>query len=63
MSSFIWFELVSKNYVWKILRFSLGMGFNILKVGLDICDVILAISALGGMCSCISRWSELKWIS
>ena len=63
MSSFIWFELVSKNCVWKFLRFSLRMGFSILRVGLGICDVILSISVLDGMCSCIGRWSELRWIS
>ena len=32
VSSFIWFELASKNCVWKFSRFSFGMGFSILGV-------------------------------
>ena len=58
MSSFIWFELVSKNCVWKFLRFSFGMGFSILGGGLGIGDGVLAINVFGGICSCIGRWSS-----
>ena len=47
MRLFIWFELVSKNFVWKFLRFSLGMGFSILGGGMGICNVVLAINVLG----------------
>ena len=38
------------------------MGFNILGGGLGLGDGILAISVLGGICSCMGRWSELRLI-
>ena len=46
----------------KVLRFSLGMEFNITGGDMDMCNVVLAISALGGICNCIGRWSELRWM-
>lgn len=46
--------------MWKFSRFSFGMGFNILGSGSGLDDGILAISVLGGICSCMGRWSELR---
>ena len=63
VSSFIWFELASKNCVWKFSRFSFGMGFSILGGGSGLGGGIMAISVLGGICSCIGKWSELRSIS
>lgn len=48
--------------MWKFSRFSFGMGFNILGSGSGLDDGILAISVLGGICSCMGRWSELRFI-
>ena len=43
-------------------RFSFGMGFS--KHGGDsgIGHGVLAINVVGGICSCKSRWSELRLI-
>ena len=54
--SLIWFELALKNCEWKFSRFTFGMGFNIFGGGSGLGDVILAISVLGGICSCMGRW-------
>jgi hypothetical protein len=51
----IWFELDSKNFMWKFLRFAFGMGFSVLGGGSGLEDGILAINVLGGICSCMGR--------
>ena len=60
MRSLIWFELASKNCVWNLSRFSFGMGFSICCGGSDLGVGILAINVLGGICSCMDRWSEIR---
>ena len=47
MSSSIWFELLSKNLMWKVSIFSFGMGLNILGGGSDVMSGSLVISVFG----------------
>jgi len=63
VSSFIWIELVSKNCTWKFSIFDFGMGLSILGGCSGLGDGILAISVLGGICSCKGMWSELRFKS
>lgn len=62
VSSSIWFELLSKNFIWNFSRFSFGMGLRILGGGIGVVIDVLAISVFDGICSCIRRWSEFMWM-
>ena len=44
----IWFELPSKNFMWKFLRVSFSMGFSIMGDGTGVGSDALAISVFGG---------------
>ena len=60
MSSSIWFECVSKKFVWNTSSFSFGIGLNILGGGSEVAIGALAISMLRGICKCMGRWLEFK---
>ncbi len=62
ISSSIWSELFSKNWVWKFSRFSFGIGLSIIGGGSEGVIGSFAISVFGGIRSCMGRWSELKCI-
>ena len=48
ISSSIWFELFSKNLMWKSFSFSFGIGLSILGGSSDVIIGALAISVFGG---------------
>lgn len=60
VSSSIWFELPSKNFIWKFLSSSFGMGFSIMGGGLGVGSDVLAISVFDEICSYMSRWYEFR---
>ena len=62
MSSSIWFECVSENFVRKSSRFSFGMGLGILGGSSEVVFGTFAMSVFGGICKCMGRWSEFKLI-
>ena len=55
MSSFTWFELLSKNLIWKSSIFCFGMGLNIIGGSSDVIIGALAISVFGRIFSCMGR--------
>ena len=51
----IWFELLSKNLMWKSLTFSFNMGLSILGGGSKVINGVLAINVFEGICSCMGK--------
>ena len=60
MSSSIWFECISKNFVRNSSSCSFGIGLSILGGGSEVVVGILAMSVFGGICKCMGRWSVFK---
>ena len=60
ISSSIWLEFLSKNFVRNSSRFFFGMGLSILGGGSEVVSGSLAIRAFGGMCNCMGKWSEFS---
>ena len=55
VSSSIWFECASKNFVRNSSRFSFGMGLSILGGGSEVAVGIFAMSVFGGIYKCMGR--------
>ena len=55
MSSYIWFELLSKNFICESSIFSFGMGLSILGGGLGVMIGVLAVNIFGRIFSCMGK--------
>jgi hypothetical protein len=62
MRSSMWWELLSKNLIWKCSILSFGMGLRSLGGGSEVMGGGLAMSVFGGMFRCMGRWSELSGV-
>ena len=63
VSSFICVRFLSKKSMLNISRFSGGIGFNILVVGVVVGIGGLAMSRFCGMCRVTGWWSEFRCMS